>query len=210
MSILIVDDSEEERTLLSEVLRRAGYGPLLFADSAHRALGCLGLSGHGEVPSVDAVLVDVMMPGIDGLAFCRRVREEEHYAHLPLIIVTAKTDAADITAAYTAGASDYIRKPVIAAELIARVSMAITLKQELDDRIEREHALTGTVTELGRAVAELKSRKESMSVCCKCKRVRTAEGIWQRIEDYLEERLDVGIASAVCGKCEPAGRSPHG
>lgn len=202
MSILIVDDFEEQRELLARTLKAAGYRSLLFAESAAEALKCLGVGADAR-PSqrVDVVLMDLLMPDMDGLEACRRIRSEERFEHLPVIVVTAKTDASDLTAAYTAGATDYIRKPVIPAELVARVSMAMSTKEEYDNREERERELDAKAMELGRTVQELKTLRGTLCVCAKCKRVRTTDGLWQRLEDYLEEKLKAKITSGVCTRC---------
>jgi DNA-binding response OmpR family regulator len=151
------------------------------------------------------------MPDMDGLEACRRIREEERLQHLPVIIVTAKTDSSDLTAAYTAGATDYIRKPVIPAELVARVSMAMSVKEEFDNRTERERELDAKTRELGHAVQELKTLRGTLCVCAKCKKVKTSTGLWQRLEDYLEEKLNAKITSGVCTKCgsESSSRPPR-
>jgi CheY-like chemotaxis protein len=202
MSILIVDDFEEQREMLAVTLRRAGYRSLLFAASAAEALKRLGV-GADSRPSdrIDVVLMDLLMPDMDGLEACRRIRSEERLEHLPVIVVTAKTDASDLTAAYTAGATDYIRKPVVSAELVARVSMAMSLKEEYDNHEERERELDAKTKELGRTVHELKTLRGTLCLCAKCKRVRTSGGLWQRLEDYLEEKLDAKITSGVCNRC---------
>ena len=202
MSVLIVDDSEDERELLAVILKTAGYRSLLFAESAEEALKRLGI-GADSRPSgrIEVVLMDLLMPGMDGLEACRRIRSEERLKHLPVIVVTAKTDAPDLTAAYTSGATDYIRKPVIPAELVARVSMAMTVKEEYDNREERERELDAKTQELGRTVDELKTLRGILCLCAKCKRVRMTGGVWQRIEDYLEEKLNAKITSGVCNRC---------
>lgn len=202
MSILIVDDFEEQRDMLAATLQAAGYRSLLFAESAAEALKYLGIGAEAR-PSqrVDVVLMDLLMPDMDGLEACRRIRSEERLEHLPVIVVTAKTDGSDLTAAYTAGATDYIRKPVIPAELVARVSMAMTLKEEYDNREERERELDAKTKELGRTVQELKTLRGTLCLCAKCKRVRTSGGLWLRLEDYLEEKLNAKITSAVCTRC---------
>jgi CheY-like chemotaxis protein len=202
MSILIVDDFEEQRDLLAATLQAAGYRSLLFAASAAEALQYLGIGADGRSSErVDVVLMDLLMPDMDGLEACRRIRSEERLEHLPVIVVTAKTDGSDLTAAYTAGATDYIRKPVIPAELVARVSMAMTLKEEYDNREERERELDAKTKELGRTVHELKTLRGTLCLCAKCKRVRTSGGLWLRLEDYLEEKLNAKITSGVCTRC---------
>ena len=202
MSILIVDDFEEQRDLLAATLQAAGYRSLLFAASAAEALQYLGIGADGRSSErVDVVLMDLLMPDMDGLEACRRIRSEERLEHLPVIVVTAKTDGSDLTAAYTAGATDYIRKPVIPAELVARVSMAMTLKEEYDNREERERELDAKTKELGRTVHELKTLRGTLCLCAKCKRVRTSGGLWLRLEDYLEEKLNAKITLGVCTRC---------
>lgn len=202
MSILIVDDSEEQRELLATILKTAGYRSLLFAESAEEALKRLGI-GADPRPSerIEVVLMDFLMSGMDGLEACRRIRSEERLKHLPVIVVTAKTEPPDLMDAYTAGATDYIRKPVIPMELVARVSMAMTMKEEYDNQEEHEHELEDKTKELTRTVDELKTLRGTLCLCAKCKRVRTTGGVWQRIEDYLEEKLSAKITSAVCNRC---------
>ena len=203
MSILIVDDSEEQRELLAMILKTAGYRSLLFAESAEEALTQLGIcSAPPPAGRIEVILMDLLMPGMDGLEACRRIRSEERLKHLPVIVVTAKIDPSDLLDAYTAGATDYIRKPVIPMEVVARVSMAMTMKEEFDNREERERELDAKTKELTRTVDELKTLRGTLSLCAKCKRVRTTSGIWQRIEDYLEEKLSAKITSAVCNRCE--------
>jgi len=146
--------------------------------------------------------MDLVMPGMDGLEACRRLRSEERLKHLPVIVVTAKTDAPDLMDAYTAGASDYIRKPVIPVELVARVSTAMGVREEYDTLEERACELDVKTQELTRTVNELKTLRGTFCLCAKCKRVRMASGGWQRIEDYLEENLHAKITSGVSNRCE--------
>lgn len=202
MSILIVDDSEEQRELLAMTLKAAGYRSLLFAESADDALKRLGI-GADSLPSgrIEVVLMDFFMPGMDGLEACRRIRSEERFKHLPVIVVTAKTEPPDILDAYSAGATDYIRKPVIPMELVARVSMAMTMREEYDNQEEHERECEAKTKELTRTLDELKTLRGTLCLCAKCKRVRTASGVWQRIEDYLEDKFSAKITSGVCNRC---------
>jgi DNA-binding response OmpR family regulator len=211
MSILIVDDSEEQRELLAATLKQAGYRSLVFADSAESALKQLGV-GASPPPDnrIDIILMDLLMPDMDGLEACRRIRSEERLEHLPVIVVTAKTDAGDLTDAYTAGATDYIRKPVVPAELVARVSMAMSLKEDFDNRTERERELDQQAKELSKTVQELKTLRGTLCLCSKCKRVKTSARLWQRLEDFLEETFNAKITSTVCTRCTEGSPAPLG
>ncbi|GKS58234.1 hypothetical protein YTPLAS18_17610 [Nitrospira sp.] len=202
MGILIVDDSAEQRDLLEVILRSAGYGPIWQFASAHALNHHLGLDGTPGIPSAnDVVLMDVMMPGTDGLKACQRIRAHERLQHLPVIVITAKTSPADLKAAYTAGATDYIRKPVVPEELIARVSTAMSLREESEARRIREHELVARTAELERAMTENKVLRGMLKICTKCKRVQTDSGSWSRVEDYLRRHTEITLDECMCHNC---------
>jgi len=202
MSILIIDDFEEQRDLLHAILQRAGFGPLLPVGSAREGLQLLGL-GQRRKPAtaIDLVLMDIEMPEMSGLEACQQIRMEEQLQNLPIIIITAHTAAEDIQAAYTAGATDYIRKPVIPAELLARVATALSLKQEIDARKLREQELLERTKELDRAFEHITTLHGTIHICAKCKRVKSEGSFWQRIEDYLRRQGRSTVKEAVCETC---------
>lgn len=202
MGILIVDDSPEERDLLEVILRSAGYGPIWQFASAHALHRHLGLdSTTGSNSANDVVLMDIMMPGTDGLKACQRIRAHERLQDLPVIVITAKTSPADLKAAYTAGATDYIRKPVVPEELIARVSTAMSLREESEARRIREQELVTRTAELERAMTENKVLRGLLKICTKCKRVQTDSGSWARVEDYLRLHTEITLDEGICHHC---------
>ena len=202
MSILIIDDFQEARDLLQTILQSAGFGPLVPVATAHEGLRLLGVGKRGKQSSgIDLVLMDLEMPELDGLEACRRIRGEDQLQSLPIIVITARTEAEDIQAAYTAGATDYIRKPVIPAELIARTANALSLKQEIDARKMREQELLDRTKELDHAFAQITALHGTIHICAKCKRVRTDGPHWQRIEDYLRRQVRSKVTEAVCDSC---------
>lgn len=202
MSILLVDDFDEEREFLQTVLLKAGYGPVVTAESGRQALERLGVIGRQIAPcDPDVILMDLMMPDIDGLEACRQIRSFERLEHTPIIMITAKTDGTDLQAAYTAGATDFLRKPITPVELVARVSTALSLKQELDARRAREQELLAKTEALERALNELKSLRGLIAICAKCKRVRSDGTYRKRIEDYLEQCFDRKLERDICPGC---------
>jgi CheY-like chemotaxis protein len=142
MRILLVDDSGSQRLLLTSLLRSGGYMDLVQADSAQAAFDRLGLDAGGDPAPVDLILMDISMPDMDGIAACRRIKAAAHLADIPILMVTASTEADDLERAFAAGALDFITKPLNKTELLARVRSALRLKSEIDRRkaVERELA----------------------------------------------------------------------
>ena len=113
-AILIVDDAPANLDVLREILTLQGY-QIFVATTGERALA-LAQSGHP-----DLILLDVVMPGIDGLETCRKLKEHPLTQHIPVILMSAKSDTDDIVAGFDTGAADYIAKPFRMAEVCARV-----------------------------------------------------------------------------------------
>jgi len=205
MVILIVDDSRDEQDLLSTRLRAAGYESLRVADSAEAALGMLGQVNPGQrTGAVDLILMDIMLPGVDGLDACRRITATEWLQDIPIIVITAKTEEKDLLAAFAAGAMDYIRKPVNPVELVARVSSALTLRAERNTRKAREHESLLRTQELEHALREVKVLRGFIPICANCKRVRTDAGDWQRLEEYIQDHSEAEFSHGICQVCMKA------
>lgn len=152
MGILIVDDSKDSRELLKAFLKGAGYKDITSVSSAREAFEALGMDGeHSHAISFKAVLMDVVMPGMNGIEACRAIRKDAHLADMPVIMVTAAGEQENLHEAFEAGATDYIAKPVKKMELLARVRAVLRLKQEMDRRKTREKELTETLKRLSEA-----------------------------------------------------------
>ncbi|MEL6509606.1 MAG: SpoIIE family protein phosphatase [Pseudomonadota bacterium] len=113
-TILVVDDSAGQRRLLSKSLQRNGFD-VIEAASGQDALALC------EQHSVDLVVSDWMMPGMDGIAFCRAFRQVEKEGYGYFILLTSKAEKADIAVGLDAGADDFLTKPFIPAEILARI-----------------------------------------------------------------------------------------
>jgi PleD family two-component response regulator len=144
MRILVVDDSEDWRDLTEAALLAAGYRQVATAESAVDAYSKLGLGrpiGLGAA-AADLIVLDVVMPQIDGVEACARIRSDMRYVDVPVIMVTAADHIDALSSAFVAGATDYITKPFNRIELLARVRSALRTKAELDRRKSRESELT--------------------------------------------------------------------
>ncbi|HIJ78136.1 MAG: diguanylate cyclase [Desulfobulbaceae bacterium] len=149
MSILIVDDTPVNLMLLEEILEQEGYDDIHCARSGLEALDLLAdMRDSKEQKMIDLVLLDVMMPGLDGIETCRRLKAVKDLSHIPVIMVTVRDDDEALEQAFNAGAIDYIVKPVKEVELLARVRSALKLKEEIDRRVRREKELVELTDQL--------------------------------------------------------------
>lgn len=151
MRILVVDDSEDARDLIEGALLSAGYKDVVSATSAADAYGALdiGKRANGDAAPIDLILLDIVMPDVDGIEACARIRSDGRYGDIPIIMVTALADMDSLANAFMAGANDYINKPLNRIELLARVRASLKLKAELVRRLERERELLNFVSSRG-------------------------------------------------------------
>ena len=201
MTILIVDDSPDQHTLLRSILGKAGHTDILSAESARSASSFLNLEGQELTRQVDLILMDVLMPEQDGVETCRQIKNCAHLRDIPVIMVTAKNDLSNLQAAFAAGANDYINKPVQGVELLARVASALALKQETDRRKAHELELRRSNEELQRALKEVKVLRGLIPICASCKKIRNDGGFWQQLEEYLGEHSEAEFSHGLCQPC---------
>ena len=201
MSILIVDDSPDQQALLRSILGKAGYADVLSADSAKDAARVLNLDGESAAENIDLILMDVLMPEQDGVETCRQIKRCAHLEDIPVIMVTAKSDLSNLQDAFAAGAMDFISKPVNSIELLARVSSALLLKQEMDRRKNRELELRRSNEELQKALKEVKVLRGLIPMCASCKKIRNDGGFWQQLEEYLGEHSEAEFSHGLCQPC---------
>nr|MBN1229804.1 response regulator [Anaerolineae bacterium] len=114
-TILAVDDEVRALTLISLMLERGGY-QVIKALNGYEALELLDQS------TPDLIILDVMMPGLDGITLCRLIRERPATADVPIVILSALGDPASIEEGYQAGASDYLHKPIKHLDLLTKIS----------------------------------------------------------------------------------------
>jgi class 3 adenylate cyclase len=143
-TVLVVDDLPQNVRLLDAVLSPSGFR-VLTAGSGQEALDLL------EEHQTDLVLLDIVMPGLDGYEVCRRIRKEPTTAFLPVVMITASGDQEKLHA-IEAGADDFVAKPFDRAELLARARSLVRIKR-YHDTIERQAAeLAGWNRELEQRV----------------------------------------------------------
>jgi DNA-binding NtrC family response regulator len=164
--ILIVDDTTQNLTLIELYLRGTEF-EVMTATGGHEAIeACM----QG---AFDLILLDVVMPGIDGFEVCRRLKNNPRTAFIPVIFLTARlTDESEKLAAYQLGAVDYIQKPVNREELVARIRVMLRL-EEVRSRLDRENAalrrqlgkVQQTVVATADALRDLQQLRQEWASC---------------------------------------------
>lgn len=186
-SILVVDDNPDNLRLLEKILTEHHYNARL-ATSGSRALATV----RKEAP--DLILLDIMMPGMDGFEVCRRLKSDGQTAHIPVIFISAVSETIDKVKAFSLGAVDYISKPFQEDEVLARVKTHLTLSL-LQRRMEKKNA------ELEKALAEINILRGIIPICVSCKKIRNDDGYWQQIEDYFRDHSDAEFSFGLCEAC---------
>jgi diguanylate cyclase (GGDEF)-like protein len=168
-ALLIVDDIEDNITLMLRFLTRAGYTVLTASDGEH----ALQLARQANP---DVILLDIMMPGMDGYEVCERLKAAEETRDIPVIFMTALTDMQDKLRGFKAGAADYLAKPVERAEVLARVTVHVKLRRLQQELLEKNRQLE----------EEVKVRKETEAAIQRYANLLTERN--EEMEKEIEER----------------------
>jgi adenylate cyclase len=139
--ILVADDNEAHRDILSRRLEAQGYD-VVTASEGEEALA----SARAKLP--DLILLDVMMPKVDGFEVCRQLKADDALPFMPIILITARAETSDIVRGLEAGGDEYVTKPVDQAALMARVRSTLRIKQLHDTVHEQSRSLAAQAEEL--------------------------------------------------------------
>ena len=168
MKILIVDDDPKLRGFVAKGLETHGIESASASDGGE-ALAALDRAD--EPP--DLILLDVMMPGMDGFEVCRQLKNRLETKAIPVIFITAKADQEDIVKGFACGAVDYVTKPFYHAELLARVKVHV----------------------------EVKMLRGILPICSRCKKIRDDQGLWEQVDEYLARYSDILFSHGICPEC---------
>jgi len=188
MRVLIAEDDAISRKLLEVNLRRAGHEVVSTRDG-DEAWEVLSSGGGPKI-----AVLDWMMPALDGVEICRRVRAEQKHGYIYLILLTAKTRQEDRVAGFKAGADDYLTKPFDAQDLKARVAVGQRI-------IELESALQAKVAELQAAQGHVEQLQGLLPICMHCKKIRDDDSTWHQLEVYIERHSSAAFTHSLCTEC---------
>jgi CheY-like chemotaxis protein len=185
--ILIVDDIPKNLEVIGNILSLENY-QISVASDGQKAWNIL------QRISPDLILLDIMMPNVDGYTLCRRIKATEDKKNIPIIFVSARTNPDDLVKGFELGAVDYVTKPFNAAELSARVRTHIALY-----RANKRNEFL--IRELQTALTKVKKLTGLLPICSGCKKIRNDAGYWSQVEEYLSEHADVRFSHGICPSC---------
>ncbi|NOX25304.1 MAG: response regulator [Deltaproteobacteria bacterium] len=184
--IMIVDDHPATRKLMQDILQEY---TVLSAANGRDALALLA-----ENPDTALVLLDIIMPQMNGYEVCRKIKNNPATSDIPVIFLTIMAEEQDESLGFMAGVNDYITKPICRLRLLARV------KNQLQIRRQRE-LLNHKNAELQKALDEIKVLNGILPICSFCKRICSDNGEWQKIESYICQHSEANFSHGVCPDC---------
>lgn len=185
--VVLVDDVHENIHILHHCLKDEGYN--------------FGIAQNGEelfrlvaLRRPTLILLDVMLPDMDGFTVAERLAKDGQYADIPIIFITARTSREDRLVGFSRGAVDYISKPFDPEEVRARVKAHVALQRALQEQRRLND-------ELRAALDRVKTLEGIIPICSKCKKVRTDEGYWTQVERYITEHTGAMFSHSLCPDC---------
>ena len=188
MRILIAEDDPISRSVLTTNLVDWGHEVVTVVN------GVEALRASQEEDAPRLVILDWMMPEMEGPDVCRQMRESPSIIPPYIIMLTARQGAKEVVQAMQAGADDYLTKPYYRDELRVRVQVGVRM-------IELQEKLADRISELQDALDRVKRLQGIIPICGYCKKVRDDEDYWQNVESYIATHSDAEFSHGVCPSC---------
>jgi phosphoserine phosphatase RsbU/P len=191
MKILVAEDDAVTRKILAVTLERLGWDVVTAKDGDAAWQVFETLKGRG---APELAVLDWMMPGLEGIEICRRLRAAPGFEFVYIILLTSRGDKEDLADGLAAGANDYIAKPFDPVELEARVRVG-------ERMVNLQSSLAARVTELEVALGEVRALQGLLPICSYCKKVRNEANYWEQVDSYLTSHSDLELTHGICPVC---------
>jgi len=188
MRILVAEDQPVSRRILVATLKKWGY-EVTAAEDGTQAWTALQAE---DAPPL--AILDWLMPGLDGIEICRRIRKGQETRSVYLILLTSREGQDDKVYGLKSGADDYITKPFNPDELRARVQVGIRV-------LELQRILAQRVRELENALSRVKTLQGLLPICSYCKKIRDDRNYWQQVDAYISEHSEAQFSHGICPEC---------
>ncbi len=186
--ILIAEDHRVSRHLLERNLNNWGFRTVSVSDGEE----ALKILESEDAPAI--AILDWMMPKLEGIEVCRRVRALVDRPYLYVVMLTARGEKEAIAEGLEAGADDYVVKPFDPDELRARLKVGQRV-------VQLERSLAKKVADLEAALLDVKRVKRLLPICMYCKSVRDDNAYWRQIEEYIHAETGTDFSHGICPDC---------
>jgi len=191
MRILVAEDDAVTRRILAVTLERLGWD-VLTAEDGNAAWRIFETLDGKNAPEL--AVLDWMMPGMEGIEICRRLRATPGFERVYVILLTSRGDKEDLALGLAAGANDYIAKPFHPAELEARVRVG-------ERMVNLQSSLAARVTDLEEALTHVQRLQGLLPICSYCKKVRNEANYWEQVDSYFSSHSDLDFTHSICPTC---------
>jgi DNA-binding response OmpR family regulator len=188
MKILLAEDDPISRHRLTATLTKWDHTVVATRDGAE----AWDVLQRPDAPRL--AILDWIMPKMDGLEICKRVRSQNNASYVYIILLTAKGQKEDVVEGLEAGADDYVTKPFDAAALRARLQVGERI-------VNLETALAQKIHEQQEALAQVKQLQGLLPICMHCKKIRDDRDTWHKLETYIEGNSRVMFSHSLCDAC---------
>lgn len=195
MRILVAEDDSMTRLALVKNLEKWGYETVPVSDG-DRAFEML----TAEAPPRLALL-DWLMPGMEGIEICRKLKDLRDEPFIYTILLTIKNEKSDIVHALDNGACDFLSKPVHTGELRSRIAVGLRLVSAKENLIEVNTELAEKNRALEKAFSEIKLLRGILPVCSQCRRIRNEDGEWDDLAAYVQKHSEAEFTHGLCPTC---------
>ncbi len=187
LKILVAEDDVISRKLVTSSLQKWGYTVTAVEDG-----GKAWAQVQSDLPHL--AIIDWMMPEMDGIELCRKIRKLKCDYYTYIIILTSLSELENIVSGLDAGADDYMTKPFNLKELRARINVGLRV-------INLEANLNHHVRKLQEALNKVEILQGLLPICCYCKKVRDDKNYWQQVETYISNHSELQFSHGVCPEC---------
>lgn len=191
MRILVAEDDGVTRRILAVTLERLGWD-VITAEDGNAAWRIFETLEGKNAPEL--AVLDWMMPGMEGIEICRRLRATPGFERVYVILLTSRGDKEDLALGLAAGANDYIAKPFHPAELEARVRVG-------ERMVNLQSSLAARVTDLEEALTHVQRLQGLLPICSYCKKVRNEANYWEQVDSYFSSHSDLDFTHSICPTC---------
>jgi DNA-binding response OmpR family regulator len=188
MRLLVADDDANTINLLHKYLTRWNYDVV----TAQNGLEALDVIRGNNTPQI--IILDWLMPGMDGVEVIRQARQMQSSNPPYIILFTVRDEKRAIIEGLDAGANDYVTKPFDKDEFHARIRVGERV-------IELQNSLADRIRELQEAIAQIHTLRGIISICSFCHKIRNDEKSWERLEKYIGEHSAAEFSHGICPEC---------